>query len=144
VNGSRSEPGVRPVDRKSQKELRRPPPPDIVLLAAEWQPRALIRAQLIEDGFDVVATNTWPMMRRHLRPGLKPQLAILDLKELPDPRGVLNDLRVLMKPEKVIVLTAAGTVSPADIERLGFRALSRPIILEHVVRAAADAIHTAS
>lgn len=142
VNGSRIEPGVRPVDRKSQKELRRPPSPDIVLLAAEWQPRALIRAQLIEDGFNVVATNTWPMMRRQLRPGMKPQLAIVDLKELPDPRGVLNDLRVLMKPEKVLVLTAAGTVSPADIGRLGFRGLSRPIIIEHVIRAAAESFRS--
>ena len=111
-----------------------------MLLAAEWQPRALIRAQLIEEGFDVVATNTWPMMRRQLRPGMKPQLAVLDLKGLPDPRGVLDDLRMLMKPERVVVLTAAGTVSPADIERLGFHALSRPIVIENVVRAAAHAI----
>lgn len=126
--------------RVSGGELGRPPSPDIVLLAAEWQPRALIRAQLIEEGFDVVATNTWPMMRRQLRPGMKPQLALLDLKGLPDPRGVLNDLRVLMKPERVIVLTAAGTVSPAEIERSGFHALSRPIVIEDVVRAAALAI----
>ena len=71
---------------------------------------------------------------------MKPQLALLDLKGLPDPRGVLNDLRVLMKPERVIVLTAAGTVSPAEIERSGFHALSRPIVIEDVVRAAALAI----
>jgi hypothetical protein len=128
------------VGRASGEALRRPPSPDIVLLAAEWQPRALIRAQLIEEGFDVVATNTWPMMRRQLRPGMKPQLALLDLKGLPDPRGVLDDLRMLMKPERVIVLTAAGTVSPAEIERSGFHALSRPIVIEEVVRAAALAI----
>jgi hypothetical protein len=36
-----------------------PEPPDIVLLAGDWQPRALIRAQLIEEGLEVVATNTW-------------------------------------------------------------------------------------
>jgi hypothetical protein len=35
------------------------PPPDIVLLAAEWQPRALIRAQLIEEAFEVVATDRY-------------------------------------------------------------------------------------
>jgi len=28
-------------------------PPDIVLLGAEWPSRALLRAQLIEEGFDV-------------------------------------------------------------------------------------------
>src|SRR5437870_10639728 len=102
------------------------PLPDIVLLGAEWQPRALIRAQLIEEGFDVVATNTWPIMRRHLRPGSKPRLAIIDLKGLPNPMEVLADLRVLMKPSRVLVLTASGTVPVEEIERAGFRRLSRP------------------
>jgi len=69
-------------------------PPDIVLLGAEWQPRGLLRAQLTEDGFEAVATNTSPMMRRHLRPGSKPQLAIVDLRGLPNPTEVLKDLRV--------------------------------------------------
>lgn len=116
------------------------PPPDIVLLGPEWRPRALIRAQLIEEGYDVIATDTWPMMRRHLRPGIKPRLALLDLQGLPDPVNVLNDLRVLMKPERVLVLTAMGTVPPLDVERLGFRMLSRPLVIGDIVRAAADAI----
>jgi hypothetical protein len=118
----------------------RPPPPDIVLLAAEWQPRALIRAQLIEEGFEVVATSTWPMMRQHLRPGIKPRLALVDLKGLQDPGGVLNDVRVLMKPDHVLVLTANGTVSRPEIERLGFRALSRPVVIQEVVRSVAKAL----
>lgn len=115
-------------------------PPDVVFLGVEWQPRALIRAQLIEEGFEVVATDTWPIMRRLLRPGIQPRLVLVDLKALPDPEGVLNDLRVLMKPDRVLVLTASGTIAPADIERLGFHALSRPIVIEDVVRAAASAI----
>lgn len=117
-----------------------PAPPDIVLLASEWQPRALIRAQLIEQGFEVVATNTWPLMRQQLRPGKKPRLALVDLKGLPDPYGVLRDLRILMKPERVLALTALGTVSTADVERLGFRALSRPIGIGDIIRAVAQAI----
>jgi hypothetical protein len=116
--------------------------PDFVLLATEWQPRALIRAQLIEEGFEVVCANTWPLMRRHLRPEMKPRVALVDLKGLPDPDSVLHDLRVLMKPERVLVLTALGTTSPANIERMGFHALSRPIAIEQVVRAAADAVRS--
>jgi len=116
----------------------RPPRPDIVLLATEWQPRALIRAQLIEDGFEVVATNTWPRMRRHLRPGLKPRAALVDLKGLADPNTVLSDLRVLMNPERVLILTAMGTISPTAIERLGFRTLARPVVVEDIVRAVAE------
>jgi hypothetical protein len=123
--------------------MRPPPPPDIVLLAVEWQPRILIRAQLIEEGFEVVATDTWSMMRRYLRPASKPRLVIVDLKGLPEPQSVLRDLRVLMRPDRVLVLTATGTIRPADIEQSRFRALSRPIVIEEIVRAAANAIRSA-
>jgi len=118
--------------------MLRPSPPDVVLLATEWRPRALIRAQLIEEGFEVVATNTWPMMRRHLRPGLKPRMAIVDLEDLAHPADVLSDLHVLMKPERVLVLAAAATVPSADIARLGFHELRRPFVIDDVVRLAVN------
>jgi DNA-binding response OmpR family regulator len=118
-------------------------PPDIVLLSAEWQPRALIRAQLIEEGFDVVATDNWPTMRRHLRPGAKPRLVIVDLKGLADPLHVLEDLRVLMQPDRVLVLTALGTIQAGEVTYLGFRAVRRPIAIGAVVNAAAGAIRSA-
>ena len=113
------------------------PPADIVLLGAEWQPRALLRAQLIEDGFDVVATDSWPAMRRQLRPGFKPRLAIVDLSGLPDPDRVLTELSVLMKPHRVLVLAALGTVPQASIERLGFAVVGRPVAIKDVVAATA-------
>jgi len=116
------------------------PPPDIVLLAPEWQPRALIRAQLIEEGFEVVATKSWPMMRRHLRPGSKPRLAIVDLKDLADPRSVLRDLAVLIKPDRVLVLSASGTMPAPEIRQLGYRVVPRPFIVEDLMRAVRDAI----
>jgi len=116
--------------------------PDVVLLAVEWQPRALLRAQLIEEGFDVVATNRWPAMRRHLRPGSKPELAIIDLKGLPNPSDVLRDVRVLMKPARVLVLTAMGTIAPDEVAALGFQTVSRPIALGDVARRAAAAIRS--
>jgi hypothetical protein len=116
------------------------PPPDIVFLAVAWQPRALIRAQLIEEGWEVVATSSWRMMRRHLRPGAKPRLAIVDLKDLPDPHSVLQDLRVLMKPERVLVLSAIGTIPPPEVEYLGFRDLRRPFTIEDLIRAVRTAM----
>ena len=116
------------------------PLPDVVLLGAEWKPRALIRAQLIEDGFEVVATDAWPMMRRHLRPGAKPGVALVDLKDLEDPERVLRDLAVLMKPERVFVLTAAATVPRAAITRLGFRVLDRPLTIAAIVSAVRSAL----
>lgn len=115
--------------------------PEVVLLGVEWQPRALIRAQLIEDGFDVLATDAWPMMR-HLVRSRKPRLAIIDLQGLAEPRTVLDDLGALMTPARVLVLTAAGTLAPAEIERAGFRVLQRPIAIGDVVKAAAEATAT--
>jgi hypothetical protein len=53
---------------------------------------------------------------------------------------VLNDLRILMKPNRVLVLTAIDTVSPNVIERLGFRVLKRPVLIGDVVTAAARAL----
>ena len=117
-------------------------PPDIVLLGTDWNPRALIRAQLIEEGFDVLATDTWTSMRRALRPGLKPKLAIVDLQGLDHPGEVLRDLRVLMKPDRVLVLTATATVPPDVVESLGFRVLRRPVVIEAVTTAAAEAIRS--
>lgn len=112
----------------------REPPPDVVLLSAEWKTRALIRAQLIEEGFDVVATNTWTMMRRHLQPGEKPGVAVVDLKGLDNPGQVMRDLAVLMNPERVLVLAAAATVPRSEISSLGFRVISRPFTIAEVVR----------
>jgi len=117
--------------------------PDVVLLGVEWQPRALIRAQLIEEGFEVVATDTWPMMRRQLTVAPKPRLAIVDLKGLPDPAAVLNDLRESMNPDRVLVLTAMGTIEPGEVEHLGFRHIDRPVAIGDLVNTAAQVIRAA-
>ena len=119
---------------------KREPAPDIVLLASEWQPRAMLRAQLIEEGFDVVATDRWFELRRLLRPASRPRLVIVDLLGLPDPDRVLNDLAIIMKPRCVLVVTAAGTVLPDQIETRGFLVVSRPVPIGGIVAAAAQAI----
>jgi hypothetical protein len=108
---------------------------DIVMLAVGWESRAPLRAQLIEEGCEVIAVDTWPAMRRWLRPHVRPRLAFVDLKGLPDPRRVLDDLATLMQPDRVFVLTALATVPPATVERLGFRVLRRPIAIEQIVAA---------
>ena len=77
---------------------------------------------------------------RHLRPGSKPLLVIVDLQGLPEPDRVLENLRILMKPDRVVVLTAIGTVSPAKIRALGFQVLQRPIRIGSVVAAVARTI----
>jgi DNA-binding response OmpR family regulator len=117
---------------------------DIVLLDVEWPSRALLRAQLIEEGFDVLATDTWAQMRRYLRPGAKPHLAIVDLQGLPEPGQVLRDLKVLMPPGRVLVLSALATVAGEELDRLGFPYIQRPIVVADVVAAVRMAMRRSS
>ena len=72
---------VAPSGRTKVAAVQTTRPTDIVLLSAEWPSRALLRAQLIEEGLEVVATDTWTMMRRHLRPGSRSRFAILDFSK---------------------------------------------------------------
>jgi nucleoside-diphosphate-sugar epimerase len=111
---------------------------DVVLLSANRLIRAPLRAQLIEDGFEVIGTDTWTRMRQHLRTGEKPLVAIVDLQNLPDAGDLLLDLRLLMQPSHVIVLAAPA--SPAldleDVVRLGYVVLRRPMSIGQIVDAA--------
>ncbi len=116
-------------------------PPDIVLLSVDWQSRIALRAQLIEDGFDVVATDNWPMMRRHMCAGFKPRLAVIDVSNLPDAERVLEDTRVLMKPDHVLVLTALGAVAVSTLERFGFHAMHRPVTVDDIVKTVVALLH---
>jgi len=107
--------------------------PDALILAAEWRTRAPLRAQLIEENYQVVATGTWDDARPHLRPGIKPRIVIVDLEGLPNPDAVLHDLTFLMKPERVLVVTAMATVPDDAIRRRGFQLVTRPTTIEHIV-----------
>jgi DNA-binding response OmpR family regulator len=109
--------------------------PDIVILATAWRERALIRAQLIEEGFEVAATDTWATLRSYLRPGSKPRLALVDLQNLVGSQEILRDLTVLMEPSRVLVLRASATVTQKEIEALGFGVLNRPMTIEDIIAA---------
>jgi DNA-binding NtrC family response regulator len=139
-----SEPEIVAADDRSDRSegvaAKTPRPADIVLLSAEWPSRALLRAQLIEEGVEVVATDGWTTMRRYLRPGSTPRFAIVDLHGLTTPERVLKDLSVLMKPDRVLVLTDIVTLAPDAIERLGFRVLKRPLSIGRVVAAVVRAL----
>jgi hypothetical protein len=132
----------RPV-RPEEAKIGVTPIPDVVLLAAGWRPRALLRAQLIEQGFDVVAVDSWLMMRKALRPHVRPPLAVVDLQELPEPEHVLNDLAMMMEPGRVLVVTATGAVTPDEIQARGYRVLRRPISIGEIAAAVDGALYDA-
>lgn len=108
-------------------------PIDVVLLAADWKTRAPLRAQLIEEGFEVVANDTWKDARRYLRQGTKPSLVVVDLQGLSEADTVLRDLKVLMKPDRVLVISAIGTESIESVQGLGFSVAARPVSIGDLV-----------
>src|SRR5262245_9164442 len=115
----------------------RAPRSDIVLISADWKPRALIRAQLLEEGYDVVATDEWSDARRALRSMKKPKMLIVDLEDLAEPAAVLHEAGQYLDPDRVIVLGGLGTLPAADIEAQGFRVIARPFAISDVVDEAA-------
>jgi nicotinamidase/pyrazinamidase len=119
-------------------------PTDVLLLSAEARSRVALRAQLIEEGFEVAATDEWPMARHFLRPGAKPQFAFVDVRELRDATRVLDELPVLMSPERVLILTALGSIAADDVTRRGFHVRSRPISIDDIVDAIATCLRAAA
>src|SRR5437870_5343850 len=101
--------------------------PDIVILAVEWRTRALLRAQLIEDGLEVIATNTWALFQEALLRNGLPRAAIIDLQNLDDPLEVLRAVTTLMPKSRIVALAALGTLPQAQIDEFGVRVLERPV-----------------
>jgi hypothetical protein len=118
--------------------------PDVVLIGPEWPERALLRAQLLEEGYDVVATDAWPIPRPYLRPGMKPRVLIIDLRGLPAPHDALDEVRGVMPPDRVVVVTAMGTMTADEIRGLGFHVVTRPVAVRDVVAAAASVLSVSS
>jgi DNA-binding NtrC family response regulator len=128
VVGGQGARGHRGVSKMSTKR--------ILVLAAEWQPRALLRAQLIESGFDVVATDTWPGAREQFLTDGLPHVVIMDLRGLEHPDSILDELAKLTEPAHVLVVTAEGTVPSESLARFGFEVLRRPVSIDTIVSAA--------
>jgi hypothetical protein len=110
-------------------------PPDVMVLGVEWPERALLRAQLIEEGHEVVAVETWPIPRRYREPGMKPRVLLIDLHELPKPRETLDEVSDLLPPDRVVVVTALGSLAADEVRALGFHVIERPVTVGRIVAA---------
>jgi hypothetical protein len=110
-----------------------PKPPDVIVLGAEWPERALLRAQLIEEGHEVVAVDTWPIPRLYRRPGMKPRVLLIDLHKLPNPREMLDEVRFVLPPERVLVVTALGSLTAGEVRARGFHVIERPVSIGQIV-----------
>ena len=111
--------------------------PDVLVVGVEWAERALLRAQLIEEGYEVAATDAWPIPRRYRRPEMKPRVMVVDLQSLPDPWEVLGELRYVIEPGRIVVVTALGTVPREVVRRLGYHVVPRPASIGGIVKVVA-------
>jgi DNA-binding NtrC family response regulator len=107
--------------------------PDVLVVGPEWPERALLRAQLIEEGLEVVAVDTWPIPRLFRRPGMKPRVLLIDLHELPNPLETLDEVRFVLPPERVLVVTALGSLTRDEVRRFGYNTIERPASIGEIV-----------
>lgn len=110
-------------------------PPDVLLLCPEWPERALLRAQLIEEGHDVVAIDAWPLPGLYRRPEMEPRVMLIDLQGLSNPGVTLDEVRFVLPAERVLVVTALGSLTGDEVRRLGFNVVDRPATIGQIVSA---------
>jgi DNA-binding NtrC family response regulator len=113
----------------------------ILLIAADWKFRALVRAQLLEEGFEV---KTFPSVKIALayllRSGEQPRLTIVDLQGDEHDLQVLSDLKRLTEGAPLILCGGAlsrpilNKVAPSQEERWPARVLLRPFRVRDLVR----------
>lgn len=117
---------------------------DVLLIGAEWRTRALVRAELIEQGYEVVAVDEWPIPGGYVQRPETPRIAVVDLRGLPNPERVFEELGCHMGPERVIAVTAIGTIPADQLRQFGFQVVERPASVAQIVAAAARVLATAS
>jgi DNA-binding response OmpR family regulator len=89
---------------------------EILLIAADWQFRTLVRAQLLEEGLSVRSLPSLEVaLADLLRGGEQPQLTILDVEE---PHTEVRQLRDLWQlTNQAPLLLCGGILNRALLER---------------------------
>jgi DNA-binding response OmpR family regulator len=108
---------------------------EILLIAADWQFRALVRAQLLEEGFSVEATRSLASALAHLAYSCqKPGLTILDVGSSSVEASSLQDL--WQRTSQAPLILCAGAWSRNELTREGLppaQVLLRPFCVGDLV-----------
>jgi DNA-binding response OmpR family regulator len=109
---------------------------EILLISADWQFRALVRAQLLEEGFQVRALSSLEAALATLMGGSEqPRLTILDLQGVEGEARAVSDLWRLTGEASLIL--CGGPSSQADLSQEGWppaRVMLRPFRIGDVVK----------
>ena len=109
---------------------------EILLIAADWQLRALVRAQLLEEGFEVRALPTLETALAHLvHGGEQPRLTILDTQDVGIEARAVRDLwRLTGEAPLLLCGNALGQASLGQEGMPPARLLLRPFRVGDVVQ----------
>jgi DNA-binding response OmpR family regulator len=111
---------------------------DVILIGKDWQFRALVRAQLIEEGVEVEAHQTTaelgsPPLHPHPKARF-PKLLIADLSANENPDDDLERLAIWTKCIPVWIITGHSVVQEDKVKGRGFEALLfRPVDVRELV-----------
>ena len=108
--------------------------------ALNGEPRALVRAELLERGYEVRAVETWQEAELLLRTrGFVPDGVLFDVAAEREAERALETLAGFVPATRVLVLTSVNALSPQQIALRGFpRAVSRPLQIKILLRAMAS------
>jgi DNA-binding response OmpR family regulator len=115
---------------------------EIILIVREWKMRALITAQLSEEGYQVMALRIIEEAVMLLgRAMVRPRLIILDTTDQSLKEPVLADLRALAGDAPILVCTGPFDLAQFDFEEVGLtNLLVRPFTVGDVVKAVREVI----
>ena len=107
----------------------------ILLVGEDWKTRALLRAQLIEEGLDVEAhESVGAALRDSEDTALLPWLLVADLSASGDPAAELDQLARWSRRIPVWVIASRSVTDEKSLQGRGFEAvLFRPVDLGKLV-----------
>lgn len=105
----------------------------VILVGKEWQARALVRAQLIEEGVEVEAYRTATEALEELGE-LLPVLLVADLTESDDPATEIEELAKWTRRFGVWIVASRSSIADKSLRGRGFEMiLFRPIDVGELV-----------
>ena len=101
----------------------------VLLIGKDWKTRALLRAQLLEEGVDTAAYESLPeALEASIGEGETPALLIADVGESADPTAEIAQLAHWAKRIPIWVIARRTVADESQFEGRGFEAvLFRPI-----------------
>ena len=109
--------------------------PRVVLIGKDWQTRALLRAQLLEEGVDVAAyESAGEAIEDFGQPASLPALLIADLASSDDPTREAELLAAWAKQVPIWIIASHSLIVDKKLKGRGFEViLFRPIDVGEVV-----------